>query len=161
MKDREIIAELVIGGVSKASLRDRLTQEGVSLNAYAEQLFESPEFTTSPLPQRLRLASVSLRQLGLPSGGTLPAVFERAVESGYEVCPTEVGPHLRFHHLDQPLGPYLTVASRRLRPDDADFPAGFYLRRLEDGLWLRGYRADDNWVFPPDFTRFVFAIAEH
>lgn len=150
--------ELTIGGVSKEELRDRLVAASVPLNAYAEQLFDVPEFTVAAEPQRIRLITISLPALGLHSGGTLPAIFEHADAHGYALCPIEVAPHLRLRFLDQLPGRYLTIASPRPRPDDMDFPAGFYLRRLEDGLWLRGHRTDDGWVYPPDFTRFVFSV---
>jgi hypothetical protein len=69
-----------------------------------------------------------------------------------------VAPHLRLRYLDQPEGPYLTVASAKLRAEDA-FPNGLYLRRLEDGLWLRGYNAGPENTYAPDFTDFVFMKA--
>jgi hypothetical protein len=149
-------SELTIGGVNKEELRRRLASASVSLNAYAEQLFEAPEFTVLAEPRQIGLITVALPQLGMHSGGTLPDIFERASAHGYDPCPLEVAPHLRLGFLDQSPGPYLTIASRRPRPNDMDFPAGFYVRRHEDGLWLRGYRTDDDWVFPSDFTRFVF-----
>jgi hypothetical protein len=151
-------SDLVVGGVSKPDLRRRLVAASVSLNAYAEQLFDIPEFTVAVAALPISVITLSLTELGLDSGGTLPYIFEHARSRGYDLCPLEVAPHLRLAFLDQSPGPYLTVASPRPRPDDMDFPAGFYLRRLEDGLWLRGYRTDDDWVFPPDFTRFVFSV---
>ena len=149
---------LIIGGVSKDELRQRLASASVSLNAYAEQLFEAPEFTVSTERLQIRLVTVSLADLGFQTGGTLPAIFERAESVGYDLCPPEVAAHLRLQFPDQSAGPYLTVASPRLRPDHIDFPAGFYLRRREDGLWLRGYRTDDDWMWPPTFSSFVFSL---
>jgi hypothetical protein len=151
-------SELVVGGVSKPDLRRRLTAASVSLNAYAEQLFDASEFAVAAERLPISVITLSLTELGLESGATLPDIIERADMHGYDLCPLEVAPHLRLAFLDQSPGPYLTVASPRPRPHDVDFPAGFYLRRLEDGLWLRGYRTDDDWVFPPDFTRFVFSV---
>jgi hypothetical protein len=62
-------------------------------------------------------------------------------------------------YLEQPLGPYLTVASRELRPG-LETPNGFYLRHLDDGLWLRGYEAGPENVYLSDFTDFVFALVD-
>lgn len=152
------LGALTVGGVSKRELRARLAAASVSLNEYAESLFESPEFGVSEQPRDLGLVVVSLDELGLTAGGPLPVIFERAGSLGYALCPLEVAPHLRLALVGQTEGPYLTIASARPRPTDPDFPAGFYLRRLEDGLWLRGYRTDDDWIWPPDFSRFVFSI---
>ena len=118
----------------------------------------APEFTVSEHRQSIDVIVVSMGDLGLASGGTLLDIFERAESRGYGLCPLEVASHLRLRLLDQPPGPYLTVASPRPRPGDMDFPAGFYLRRLDDGLWLRGYRTDDDWIWPPHFSQFVFAL---
>jgi hypothetical protein len=35
-------------------------------------------------------------------------------------------------------------------PDDEDLPWGFYLRRLGDSLWLRGYRSWSGHIKAPD-----------
>ena len=34
--------------------------------------------------------------------------------------------------------------------DDDEVPKGFYLRRIEGVLWLRGYRAGAEHVWSPD-----------
>lgn len=156
--DPEPTTLLNIGGTSKQDLRHLLAEASVAMNAYAELLFDAPEFTVSDERHPIELTMVSLDELGLGSGASLPGIFDRAQTLGYRLCPLEAAPHLRLQLLDQPPGPYLTVASPRLRPDDMDFPAGFYLRRLDDGLWLRGYRTDDDWIWPPDFSQFVFSI---
>lgn len=61
---------------------------------------------------------------------------------------------LRLEYLNQPDGPYLTVASHRPNEDE-NFPNGFYLRKFENALWLRGYRADgfSGW---PGSNEFIF-----
>lgn len=154
----EDVWELPIGGVTKAELLERLDRTGVALNDYARDLFADADFTTSATVRTLRLAVVSLSDLGLVDGGRFDEIVARAATLGLETCPIEVGPHLRLHHLDQPEGPYLTVASPELRPGP-ETPNGFYLRRLDGQLWLRGYEAGPENVYPPDFTDFVFGIA--
>jgi hypothetical protein len=42
---------------------------------------------------------------------------------------------------------------------EADLPSGFYIRRLPDGLWLRGYVASDDHVWDPD-DHFIFCIRD-
>ncbi len=94
-------------------------------------------------------------------------IFERANELGLELCPLELGPHLRLAYLNQPEGalgnpvqqhqaPFgsITIASEVLT-EDHDFPKGFYLRRINGVLWLRGYRADHLHVWNPD-DHFIF-----
>lgn len=145
-----------VGGLTKAELLWKLGIQGVSLNEYAMVLFADELFTTSPKEESVRLTVVSLTDLGLPDGGTYQQIIDRGQAAGLVECRLEVAPHLRLSYLDQVEGPYLTVTSRKLR-DEELFPNGLYLRRLEDGLWLRGYNAGAEIVYQPDFTEFVFA----
>ncbi len=149
--------ELDIGGVSKTELLAALERQRVQLNEYARALFADEAFHTSPRSRTVRLAQVSPVDLGLPDGGRYDEIVAAAADRGLEPCPLEAGPHLRLAHLDQPLGPYLTVASPELRPGP-ETPNGFYLRRLDDGLWLRGYEAGPENHYPSDFTDFVFLV---
>jgi hypothetical protein len=84
------------------------------------------------------------------------------------LCPLELGPHLRLQFTDQPEGSLgqpvsqncappgsLTVASAPLAQDD-ETPKGFYLRRIEGVLWLRGYRSWPGHIWSPQ-DMFVFS----
>ena len=152
----ERVRVVPVGGLTKRGLLERLDQRSVSLNEYARTLFADPAFTTSAERRLVRLALVSLPEIGLPDGGTFDEILMQAARRGLRPCPLEVAPHLRLDYLDQPEGPYLTVASPVLRPGP-ETPNGFYLRRLPDGLWLRGYEAGPENVYGPDFTDFAFA----
>lgn len=149
------VRELRVGGVTKPDLLQRLAQQAVSLNEYARDLFADADFETSPVARDVRVAFVSLLELGLPDGGLFDDILAQAATLGLVPCLLEVAPHLRLSYLDQPEGPYLTVASLKLRPGAAT-PNGFYLRRREDGLWLRGYESGPENIYPPDLTDFVF-----
>lgn len=144
-----------IGGVSKDLLLTRLEPGGVKLNDYARALFADSDFLPSDVSQVIRLVQVSLPEIGLPNGGRFDQILDRAADVELEPCPLEVGPHLRLAYVDQPRGQYLTVASLELRPG-TETPNGFYLRHLEDGLWLRAYESGPENIYPPDFTDFVF-----
>lgn len=147
--------ELRVGGATKSALLAHLNQHSVSMNEYAETLFAAPEFTTSNEEYDIRIAVVSLSEIGLPNGGVYTEIVDRALDLGLHQCPLEVAPHLRLHYLDQPEGPYLTVSSQKLRAEDS-FPNGLYLRRFDDRLWLRGYNSGPDNLYPPDFSSFAF-----
>lgn len=151
--------EFRIGGATKDELVTMLSQYGVMLNDYARALFADPNFTTSIEVRDVRLKKVSLPEIGLPEGGRFDEILAQAALLNLRPCPLEVGPHLRLNYLEQPADPYLTVASHEPHPG-SNTPNGFYLRHLDDGLWLRGYEAGPENVYPPDFTDFVFAIAD-
>ncbi len=153
------ITHVRVGGATKSDLLARLERRSISLNGYAEILFAASEFTTSDEVRNLRIVFVSLPELGLHDGGTYDEIVERASDLGLQQCPLEVAPHLRLHYVDQPEGPYLTVASQKLRPEDS-FPNGLYLRRLDGSLWLRGYNSGPENLYAPDFSRFAFICPE-
>lgn len=149
------VRQVQVGGVAKDDLLRILERRNVSLNDYARTLFADTVFTTSDEEHEVRIAAVSLPELGLPDGGLYADIVDRAVDLGLQQCELELAPHLRLQYPDQPEGPYLTVASKKLRPDDS-FPNGLYLRRTEGRLWLRGYNSGPDYIWPPDFSRFVF-----
>jgi hypothetical protein len=142
-----------IGGQTKAELLDRLAANGVELNEAAKILFASERFIISEKRRSLSTVEVSIRDLGFPQGATFSDICISARRLGFGLCPLEVGPQLRLQFLDQPEGflgkpvyqhrappGSITVASEILSEHD-DFPKGFYLRRINGTLWLRGYRA--------------------
>lgn len=152
--------EIELGGISKACLLERLRDHAVCLNAYAEALFASPLFTTSASRYRVQYVVISVGELGLTTGGCMPAIQQRAAQCGLSVCPVELGPFLRLHDFDEPeisqspsgsgRAPEgaVTVMSEPLCKDH-NFPGGFYLRRVDGVLWLRGYCSDDEHVWNP------------
>jgi hypothetical protein len=155
------------GGLTKPQLLAQLTVAGVELNEYARVLFASDLFTTSPVERPWMTVEVSVHDLGFPEGATLAALHDKAQARGLIPPPLELAPHLRLQYLDQPEGHWghpvtqhrappgsLTIASAPLTEDE-DFPKGFYLRRIQDTLWLRGYRCSLDNLWNPD-DRLVF-----
>jgi hypothetical protein len=159
---------VLVGGLSHEELLARLGEAGVLLNAHAETLLAAAVEGASHAGT-LVIVERSVRELGLPEGGTLPEVYERALAEGLRLCPPATGAYLRLALLDQASAPdrvlsagrapsgSVTVAAPRLR-DDPDFPAGLYLRVIDDRPWLRGYRCDDQHEWSPD-DRFAFRAA--
>ena len=155
--------DVSIGGASRAELLARLRSAGVELNAAGERLFADERFVTAELVANLATVELTVAELGLADGGTMAEILERAAARGLGPCPLELGPHLRLQLLDQPEGaigqharPHaapvgsITVVSAPLAPGDDDVPKGFYLRRIEGVLWLRGYVAPDDHVWARD-----------
>ncbi|MEM7129765.1 MAG: helicase [Chloroflexota bacterium] len=151
-----------VGGRTKSELMQALQRNSIMLNASAERLFSCEQFTTSETRYPLTTVELTVCDLGFPEGATIAEIYGRVSELGLALCPLELGPHLRLQYLDQPEGqrgspvrrhqaPYgsITIASEKLTEDD-DFPKGFYLRRIEGVLWLRGYRSGPEHVWMPD-----------
>lgn len=162
-----IPAFIDIGGTSKQQLLTSLGQHGVHLNEAARALFAHEGFSTSKERQRASLIEVTVAALGFPKGASFGVIVQKAQDAGLSVCPMELGPHFRLQFLDQPEGASgqpetkhrapagaITVASHAVSEDD-DVPKGFYLRRIDGALWLRGYRADADHLWSPG-DRLVF-----
>jgi hypothetical protein len=156
-----------IGGVPKVELLSRLQGAGVLLNDAAQALFADARFTTSSVSSLVETIQVSAA-LGFPDGATFAMVVKRAATNGLLLCPLELGPHLRLQFTDQPEGSLGQLASKHCAPpgsltlasaavsEDDETPKGFYLRRIEGDLWLRGYQSwpGHNWS-PQDVFVFV------
>jgi hypothetical protein len=150
------------GGMNKSELLEALREHNVKFNQAAEVLFGDRRFTTVSHHQVIEITALSVSDLGFPEGATYRQLTARARESGLVECPLELGPHMRMQFLDQIEGAHampithgsaphgsITVASSPL--DDSDeTPKGFYLRRVDGVLWLRGYWSWSGHIWSPE-----------
>jgi len=156
-----------VGGLTKSQLLRRLQERSIRMNRSAERLFADDRFTTSDAKLTLTAVELTVGNLGYPQGATSGEIHARAHQLGLELCPLELGPHLRLAYMDQPEGSFgspirqhkapfgsVTIASEPLDEDRAT-PKGFYLRRIDGVLWLRGYVAEKTHVWNPG-DRLVF-----
>ncbi|MEN2766091.1 helicase [Ornithinibacillus xuwenensis] len=162
-----ITRTIEVGGLTSLQLRLKLQQQSILLNEYAQVLLSDEDFTTSNIKYILKTVDLRVTDLGFPNGATLPQIFDRAIKLGLELCPIELGPHLRLMYLDQPEGHRerlsqqhtapsgsITIASNVVKEDDL-FPKGFYLSNINGVLWLRGYTADNQHIWNP-CDHFIF-----
>ena len=162
-----IVRTVRVGGQSKAELLRRLERSGVEINELARVLFASDKFVTSDVCTQMTTLELRVRNLGFPRGAKILDLYASAARLGLRLCPVELGPHLRLQFLDQAEGflgrpvwqhrappGSITVASEMLSDDD-ESPKGFYLRRIEGTLWLRGYQCGREHVWDPE-DRFLF-----
>lgn len=153
---RTIRRTVHVGGLTKAEILQEFQRYSISMNVQGTKLFAEAVPDPPLTPYQLDTVELTASQLGYPAGATSADLFARACELGLSLCPLEAAPFLRLQFLDQAEGRWITIASEKpsIRPD---FPNGFYLRRLADGLWLRGYTASDDYVFDAD-DRFIFSL---
>lgn len=162
-----IKGEVEVGGLTKTQLIEKLQQNSILMNELGMELLADDRFTTSDTKYSMEIVELSVGELGFPDGATTSRIFEKAIESGLQLCPLELGPYLRLLYLDQPEGysgkpvqqnrapvGSITIASEIIT-DDEEFPKGFYLRKMKGALWLRGYCADHQHVWDPD-DHFIF-----
>ena len=164
-----ILRRLELGGLSKSELRERFRSLDIELNPIGEQLYRHPLFIPSPSSYYLLTVELSLAELGLGNGGTLGEIVGQKRKVGLDFCPLETGPFWRLQFLDQAEGAIghpptqncapagsITVFSRPLDSSDGT-PKGFYLRKIEGMLWLRGYVCGDDHRWSP-LDRLLFAV---
>ncbi len=162
-----VIRMVRIGGMSTGELRRELELRGVKVNQAGEELFANPAFTTAKESFSIECVELSVADLGYSTGVTFEALSQKAAELGLALCPLEVGPHLRLQYLDQPEGflghppsehrappGSLTIASPMLS-EEYEIPKGFYLRKINGELWLRGYWSGPEHLWSPE-DRLVF-----
>ncbi len=150
----KIFKTIALGGITKEALLDQLTKQGIQFNAYAKTLFSDPEFSVNEKAESVNLVKVNSLELGLTKPSYYKDIVASAKVKGLKLCPLSLAAFLRLECLDQAEGPYLHIASAKPKQDE-EYPNGFYLRNLEGVLWLRGYRASDDYEWPVD-SEFVF-----
>ncbi|AYO09292.1 hypothetical protein D0784_07635 [Vibrio campbellii] len=143
-----------IGIHTSAELLQELKEQRIQFNPFALQLFEDQVIQTKQHAQTLSLSIVTPSDLGAPFGATLSELLEHAAQRDLEPCPLAVAPYLLLQGILLTKGEYVTLASLPLAKEET-YPRGLYLREQDDGLWLRGYRCDDDFIFPPSM-KFVF-----
>ena len=137
------------GGNHRRKTKDQLVREleehKIDTNGYVRDMLESKDFTVSQNVERLDLVRLSVKDLGFPDGATVLEIFIRAQELGLDLCPAEVGPHLRLQYVDQPLNEWVSVAMKQIA-GRGGFPGVFALERGGGGLWL-----SSRWAGPGDW----------
>ncbi|CAH1557212.1 conserved hypothetical protein [Vibrio jasicida] len=147
-----------IGNHTNAELLQELKEQRIQFNQFALQLFEDQLIQTKQRVQTLSLSITTPSELGAPFGATLAELLDHAALKGLEPCPLAVAPYLLLQGISLTKDEYITLASLPLAQEET-YPRGLYLRKRDDGVWLRGYRCDDAFIFPPSM-KFVFIDAK-
>lgn len=169
--NRTVLRTICVGGMNKHALLAEFGTYGIKLNEAAQTLFAHEGFTTSESSYSVETAEITVGALGYSNGAAIAQIFDKAQDVGLSLCPLELGPHLRLQFLDQAEGSLgqppsrhrappgsLTIASRPLTEDD-DVPKGFYLRRIDGVLWLRGYHSGSEHLWSPE-DHLIFCHAQ-
>ena len=159
-----------IGGLAKADLLERIEVTGIKINSLALEIFSDENFRTQERASTIEVILKTVSELGLPHGGVLTQAIDAAEALGFGLCPMELAPHLRLAYLDQEEGAVglettehrappgsITIVDQRPKEDESEY-RGFYLRRIEGTLWLRGYKSWSGHVWQPqDMLAFTSA----
>ena len=146
-----------IGGQNEKQLEEALERAGFKISDYARHIMRQKEFTTAKKAEQTDLIRLRVGDLfGNNEVWTTDQIYAKAKELGLELCPAEVGPHLRLNYKDQPLGEWLFVGMKQIADPDG-FPSVFDLGHGGDGLWLGRSWAIPTHGWSPAFE-FVFRL---
>lgn len=143
--------ETTIGGKTKEELEKELKQKNITVGTYAQQLLDSPDFTTSKNVEDIDLVRLTVEGLGFSNGATTDEIYKKAEEFGLELCPPEVGPQLRLSYSGDE---YLRIAMKQITDRDGS-PSVFSLSRGGAELFLDADGAKPSFRWSAGFM-FVF-----
>lgn len=144
---------LTIGGYSREELLQMFEVEKFRLSAWARDLMERPEFTTSDRPYTIRLGRVRVGDLGFTESPRTSELFERLAQH-FDECPPETGPHLRRIYRDQPMNEWLSVCQKPIVAS-VGAPFVFGLEADSDGLGLLAHGAGPESGWDPGYELVV------
>ena len=142
-----------IGGKTKNQLKTELQEKKIYVSDWANQLLESKDFTILKSAETVDLIRLIVKDLGFPNGATTDEIYKKATKLGLELCPAEVGPHLRLSHSGSD---WMYIAMRQITDRDGS-PKVFSLNRNNAVLRLYGSIAKpSSWW--NSYDQFVFLL---
>lgn len=137
-------------------IRKALKKADCNIGDWAIDIIGKPAFTVSETEVEFDLVNVSVGELGFKSGATRADIYKRAIESGLELCPAEVGPQAALQFGSQlKNGEWFLVGMEPITDSRGNLSV-FNVKRYGDGeLWLGAnygdpghfWRAGHRWVF--------------
>lgn len=133
---------------SPALAEKALQRRNMYLSGYGKDILYKTKFSKEA--QKYELVRFTVAQLGFPNGTTTQEIYDKAEKLGLELCPAEVGPHLRLQY---PGKDYFWIAMKQLT-DRGGVPFVFYLNALSGQLELDGSYAkpSERWHSVDEFV---------
>lgn len=126
-----------------------IRQKNIYLSEWGKNILYKTEF--SQKSEQYSLVSFTVKELGLPNGATTEEIYKNAQELGLELCPAEVGPHLRLQY---PGKEWMLIAMEQITARVGD-PGVFGLNEDVGRLALCGNAAKSARRWGDDYL-FVF-----
>ena len=146
-----------------SALYNALDEAAIHIGVTAEEALHRTAFAVSTQRSEVELVILSVAELGFAEPAPRGAVYNRARNLGYELCPAEVAPQLRLQYLNQRLGESIDIAMQPIQTYEGE-PIGLTLANGGADLILVGAPASHESLVRPA-TRLVFIrplrVAEH
>ncbi|MBI4709002.1 MAG: hypothetical protein HY764_02225 [Candidatus Portnoybacteria bacterium] len=134
--------------ISPESAEKALRQKNIYLTDNGRDILYKTEFSKES--QKYELVRFAVEQLGFPNGATVDEIYEKAESLGLELCPAEVGPHLRLQY---PGKEWMLIAMKQITNRNG-FPDVFDLYTSDEQLPLNGLdaRPSIRWASDHEFV---------
>lgn len=133
---------------SPASAEEAMERKNIYRSDWGKDILYKTEFSKEA--QKYELVRFTVGQLGFPNGATTQKIYDKAEKLGLELCPAEVGPHLRLQY---PGKEWMLIAMKQIT-DRGGSPGVFRLFTGGGQLGLSGDGADpdDRWRADSEFV---------
>lgn len=98
-----------------------MDEKNIYQSEWTKNIFQKTEFSREK--QKYELVKFTVGQLGFPRGATTDEIYQKAEELGLDLCPAEVGPHLRLQYSGKE---WMLIAMKQITDRDGD-PSVFSL----------------------------------
>jgi hypothetical protein len=140
------------------TLRNALDAAGCGIGDLAEEILARPGFTLASTRTDVDLVVVSAAELGLSGESvSLIDIYSRAEQFGLGLAPAEVGPALRLHYFDQPVGEFLHVGMKPITTWNGE-PGIFVVANGGSRLILIGQNGSADTEMPVS-SAFLFVVS--
>lgn len=160
-------AEITVGTYSKEKLIRELEkrensinpEEKIYISSGARSMLQKTEFTVNSKSEKLNLIKLKVQDLGFSGSATTDEIYKRVEELGLELCPAEIGLHLRLNYekvfsREQFKGESLRIAMKQVTASDG-CPNILCLEHDNDGeRWLYSHwaRPERTWGLEYEFV---------
>lgn len=93
----------------RMTIQVAIKMAGMYVGRWAEEILRNPAFPMTTKETKVKLAKVTVAELGFSDGATLHEIYVRAQEHNLGLCFAEVGPQLRLQYEDQSRDEWLLV----------------------------------------------------
>ncbi|MFC6102037.1 hypothetical protein [Olivibacter domesticus] len=154
---------IIYQSLDKTSLFKLLSENQILLNNYALTLLDNLQFNFERKDSKIVVTELSLADLNFSIPVNYMEIAGAIVDFGFKHCPAGLAPYIRLAYTDQINS---IKDSKNQHPPDSilifskplsnkeDFPKGFYLRKIKNQLWLRGYICAEDYKWSSD-TRII------
>lgn len=138
---------------SPLKAEDAIKQKNIHLSGWGKDILDQTKF--SQKMEKYELVRFTVAELGFSSGATTDEIYKKAEELGLELCPAEVGPHLRLQYSGKE---WMLIAMKQIS-DRCGFPNVFILYSDARQLRLYASYAGPASRWDPD-GKFIFWLPQ-